>query len=224
MEREEPALPPDSFLLLVPMLTVVDHPLLARAVTTLRDKHTPHGRFRQTLGHAAAILAYEALRTVRTEPVDVETPLERTQGIRLAEEIVVVPVLRAGLGLVDGFVRFVPEARVGHLGMYRDEQTHRPVDYYSNIPPVRGARVYVVDPMLATGGSAAGALSHLKQKGADDLTFVCLVAAPEGVARLHEYHPDVPVVTAALDRELDANAYIRPGLGDAGDRIFGTQA
>ncbi|HIG74598.1 MAG TPA: uracil phosphoribosyltransferase [Bacteroidetes bacterium] len=206
------------------MLTVVDHPLLARAVTTLRDKRTPHGDFRRTLGDAAAILAYEALRSVRTEPTEVETPLETTEGVRLADEVVVVPVLRAGLGLVDGFVRFVPEARVGHLGMYRDEATHRPVDYYSNIPPVRDARVFVVDPMLATGGSAAGALSHLKQRGANHLTFVCLVAAPEGVRRLEEYHPDVPVVTAALDRELDDKAYIRPGLGDAGDRIFGTQA
>lgn len=206
------------------MLTVVDHPLLARAVTTLRDKRTPHGTFRQTLGDAAAILAYEALRTIPTEPLPVETPLETTDGVRLAQEVVVVPVLRAGLGLMDGFLRFVPEARVGHLGMYRDETTHRPVDYYSNIPPVRGARVFVVDPMLATGGSAAGALSHLKQRGADHLTFVCLVAAPEGVKRLGEYHPDVDVITAALDRQLDENAYIRPGLGDAGDRIFGTQA
>ncbi|MEM1055037.1 MAG: uracil phosphoribosyltransferase [Bacteroidota bacterium] len=206
------------------MLTVVDHPLLARALTKLRDKTTPYGRFRQVLGDAASILAYESLRQLRTEPVQVETPLEVTEGAQIADEVVVVPVLRAGLGLVDGFVRFVPEARVGHLGMYRDEATHRPVDYYSNIPPVRDAHVYVVDPMLATGGSAAGALSHLKQKGANHLTFVCLVAAPEGVARLQEYHPDVPIVTAALDRELDANAYIRPGLGDAGDRIFGTHA
>ncbi|OZC02902.1 uracil phosphoribosyltransferase [Rubricoccus marinus] len=204
------------------MLTVVDHPLLARAVTTLRDKTTPHGEFRAVLNDAAAILAYEALRTIPTEKQTVQTPLEETDGVKLAQEVVVVPVLRAGLGLVDGFVRFVPEARVGHLGMYRDETTHRPVDYYSNIPPVRGARVFVVDPMLATGGSAAGALSHLKQRGADHLTFVCLVAAPEGVERLHEFHPDVDIVTAALDRELDDKAYIRPGLGDAGDRIFGT--
>ena len=206
------------------MLTVVDHPLLARAVTALRDKDTPHGEFRRTMGDAAAILAYEALRAVPTEPVEVQTPLETASGARLAQEVVVVPVLRAGLGLMDGFLRFVPEARVGHLGMYRDEATHRPVDYYSNIPPVRGAKVFVVDPMLATGGSAAGALSHLKQRGADDLTFVCLVAAPEGVARLEEYHPDVDIVAAALDRELDGNAFIRPGLGDAGDRIFGTSA
>lgn len=175
------------------------------------------------MNDAASILAYEALRDLELAEEQIETPLEATTGYRLAKEIVVVPVLRAGLGLVDGFIRFVPEARVGHLGMYRDEQTHSPVDYYSNIPnEVEEARVFVVDPMLATGGSAAGALNHLKEQGATDLVFVCLVAAPDGVKRLQEYHPDVHVITAALDRELDDNAYIRPGLGDAGDRIFGT--
>ena len=205
------------------MITVVDHPVLQRAVTRLRDRDTTHGDFRRTLNDAAAILAYEALRSLPVEPVTVRTPLEETAGVRLAREVVVVPVLRAGLGLVDGFVRFVPEARIGHLGMYRDEQTHDPVDYYSNVPThVRDARVFVVDPRLATGGSAAGAINHLKRRGATDLTFVCLVAAPEGVARLAEYNPDVDVFTAALDRELDENAFIRPGLGDAGDRIFGT--
>lgn len=175
------------------------------------------------MGDAASILAYEALRDLELAEESVETPLEQTMGYHLAREIVVIPVLRAGLGMVDGFIRFVPEARVGHLGMYRDERTHKPVDYYSNIPArVSEATVFVVDPMLATGGSAVGALSHLKQQGATDLVFVCLVAAPEGVKRLEENHPDVRVITAALDRELDANAYIRPGLGDAGDRIFGT--
>ena len=205
------------------MLTVVDHPLLKRALTTLRDRDTPYGAFRQTLSDVSSILAYEALRDLPVTETTVTTPLEETAGYRLAREVVVVPVLRAGLGLVDGFVRYVPEARVGHLGMYRDEQSHEPVDYYSNVPAqVKDARVFVVDPMLATGGSAAGAINHLKRRGAADLTFVCLVAAPEGVARLEEYHPDVRIVTAALDRGLDENAFIRPGLGDAGDRIFGT--
>ena len=205
------------------MTTVVDHPLLQRALTRLRDRETTHGDFRRTLNDAAAILAYEALRSLPVEPLTVRTPLEQTEGVHLAREVVVVPVLRAGLGLVDGFVRFVPEARVGHLGMYRDEQTHDPVDYYSNVPAaVREARVFVLDPMLATGGSAAGAINHLKRRGARDITFVCVVAAPEGVRRLAEYHPDVDVFTAAIDRELDENAFIRPGLGDAGDRIFGT--
>ena len=204
------------------LLTVVDHPILRRLLTTLRDKSTPHGDFRRALSDVSAILAYEALRDLPTAPVAVETPLETTEGFRLAQDVVVVPVLRAGLGMADGFVRFVPEARIGHLGMYRDEQTKRPVDYYASIPPMENARVFVVDPMLATGGSAAGAVQHLKRRGARDVRLVCLVAAPEGVKRLAEYHPDVRVVTAALDRELDEHAYIRPGLGDAGDRIFGT--
>ena len=153
----------------------------------------------------------------------IDTPLEPTTGYVLADDVVVVPILRAGLGLVDGFVRFVPEARIGHLGMQRDETTHAPVDYYSKLPPdVAAARVFVVDPMLATGGSATRAIAHLKERGARWFRFVCLVAAPEGVRVLSEAHPEVPIITASLDRELDANAFIRPGLGDAGDRIFGT--
>ncbi len=206
-----------------PFLTVVDHPLLRRDLTILRDRATPHGLFRTTLADAASILAYESLRGLTMRAVDVETPLETTRGELLDEEVVVVPILRAGLGMTEGFVRFVPEARIGHLGMYRDEHTRQPVDYYSNIPGgLDAAHVFVVDPMLATGGSAAGALAHLKRLGATRFTFICLVAAPAGVDALHAAHPDVPIVTAALDRELDAHAYIRPGLGDAGDRIFGT--
>ena len=205
------------------MLTVVDHPLLRRDLTILRDRNTPHGRFRETIGDAAAILAYEAMRDLPLVEKPLETPLEETAGYVLQDDVVVVPVLRAGLGMVDGFVRFIPEARVGHLGMYRDETTHEPVDYYSSIPDsVETGIVFVVDPMLATGGSADGAITHLKKRGATRLRFVCLVAAPEGVRHLEERHPDVDIVTATLDRELDANAYIRPGLGDAGDRIFGT--
>lgn len=204
-------------------LTVVDHPLLKRDLAVLRDRATPHGLFRSTITDAAAILAYEAMRDLEVDEVPVETPLETTTGHRVRDEVIVVPILRAGLGLVDGFIRFLPEARVGHLGMYRDERTHQPVDYYTSVPGgLEAARVFVVDPMLATGGSAAGALSHLKARGARRLTLVCLVAAPEGVQALADAHPDVRIVTAALDRELDAHAYIRPGLGDAGDRIFGT--
>ncbi len=205
------------------MLTVVDHPLLRRDLTILRDRRTPHGQFRKTIGDAAAILAYEAMRDLPLVEEPIMTPLEETAGYHLRDEVVVVPVLRAGLGLVDGFVRFIPEARIGHLGMYRDEETHEPVDYYANIPDtVETGIVFVVDPMLATGGSADGAITHLKRRGAMRLRFVCLVAAPEGVRHLEARHPDVDIVTATLDRELDANAFIRPGLGDAGDRIFGT--
>jgi uracil phosphoribosyltransferase len=204
-------------------VTVVDHVLLRRLLTILRDKETPHGVFRQTLDDAAMILAYEAMRGLRPSEHDVTTPLETAQGISLADEVVIVAILRAGLGLVDGFLRLVPDARVGHLGMYRDEEALRPVGYYENIPSgVADAEVFVVDPMLATGGSATQAISRLKRAGARRIQFTCLVAAPEGVAALREAHPDVPIITAAVDRCLDGNGYIRPGLGDAGDRIFGT--
>jgi len=155
--------------------------------------------------------------------VEIDTPLERTLGHEIAEDVIVVPILRAGLGMIDGFVEFLPEARIGHLGMYRDEETHEPVDYYANIPSgIETAKVIVVDPMLATGGSASGAINHLKALGATDVTLVTLVSAPEGIALVHADHPEVAIVTAVVDRELDSNAYIRPGLGDAGDRIYGT--
>jgi uracil phosphoribosyltransferase len=204
-------------------VTVVDHVLLRRLVSILRDRGTPHGVFRQTLDDAAMILAYEAMRGLRHEDYEVQTPLEGASGTRLTDEVVLVAILRAGLGLVDGFLRLVPDARVGHLGMYRDEEALRPVGYYENIPSgVAQAEVFVVDPMLATGGSSVQAIARMKRAGAQRITFVCLVAAPEGVKALQEAHPEVPILTAALDRELDGNGYIRPGLGDAGDRIFGT--
>ncbi len=205
-------------------LTIVDHPLLKRDLTILRRKDTSHGQFRRTVSNAASILAYEAMREIELREVSIETPLESTTGYEVATQVMVVPILRAGLGMVDGFVRYLPEARVGHLGLQRDEETYRPVDYYSNVPSgVDDAHVFVVDPMLATGGSASHAITHLKEAGGTQFTFACLVAAPEGVNTLAEVHPDVSVVTAALDRELDDNAFIRPGLGDAGDRIFGTR-
>lgn len=205
-------------------LSIVDHPLLKRDLTILRRKDTPHGQFRRTVSNAASILAYEAMREIEMREVSIDTPLESTTGYEVATQVMVVPIMRAGLGMVDGFVRYLPEARVGHLGLQRDEETHRPVDYYSNVPSgVDDAHVFVVDPMLATGGSASRAVEHLKEAGGTQFTFACLVAAPEGVNRLEEEHPDVSVVTAALDRELDDNAFIRPGLGDAGDRIFGTR-
>jgi uracil phosphoribosyltransferase len=207
----------------MPEVTVIDHPLLKRDLTVLRDVRTPHGVFRKTLSDAAAILAYEAMRGLSLAQIPIDTPLEPTVGFALDEEMVVVPILRAGLGMVDGFTRFVPEARIGHLGMYRDETTHQPIDYYSKIPGgLDRARLFVVDPMLATGGSATGAVAHLKAQGGSRFTFVCLVAAPAGIEKLHGTHPDVHIVTATIDRELDDNAYIRPGLGDAGDRFFGT--
>src|SRR4051812_27199864 len=204
-------------------VTVVDHVLLRRLLSILRDKDTPHRVFRETMTDAALILGYEAMRGLRGADISVETPLETTAGVRLADEVFVVAILRAGLGLVDGFLRLVPEARVGHLGMYRDEEALRPVGYYENIPSgVADAEAFVVDPMLATGGSGVQAIARLKRAGAKRLHFVCLVAAPEGVKALREAHPDVSITTATIDRQLDETGYIRPGLGDAGDRIFGT--
>lgn len=204
-------------------LTVVEHPLLQRTLTTLRKHETSHGTFRAAVADAAAMLAYEALRDLAVAETEIETPLEATRGHVLDEGVVVVPIMRAGLGMVDGVTEYVPEARVAHLGMQRDEETHTPVSYYRNLPPgIAAAQVVVVDPMLATGGSAAFALDTLADEGVAQCTFVCLVAAPEGVRRLDQEHPNVSVVTAALDRELDDNAFIRPGLGDAGDRMYGT--
>jgi uracil phosphoribosyltransferase len=204
-------------------LVVVDHPVLADRLTVMRDRNTGHGEFRQALFEASAILAVEAARDLPVSAVEVQTPLESAAGSRLPSEITIVPVLRAGLGMVDGFLRLLPGARVGHVGVYRDEEEHRPVDYYERLPPgLADSHVFVVDPMLATGGSAVHALDRLRAAGAQRLALVCLVVAPEGLAAVEEHHPDVPIWTAAVDRELDENAYIRPGLGDAGDRVFGT--
>lgn len=205
------------------IVQVIEHPILKRDLTVLRDETTPYGVFRKTLSDVSSILAYEALRSLKIKEIDVRTPMEMTTGHVVDENVIVIPILRAGLGMIDGFIRFLPGARVGHLGMYRDEKTHLPVDYYSNIPRgIESAKVIVVDPMLATGGSACGAIEHLKKLGAVDITLVTLVSSPEGIERVNTDHEDVRIVTAVIDRELDENAYIRPGLGDAGDRIFGT--
>jgi uracil phosphoribosyltransferase len=204
-------------------LTVIEHPVLADRLSVLRDRTTSHGEFRQTLFECSAIMAVEVTRELPLREVSIETPLETAVGLRLGDEVTVVPVLRAGLGMVEGFLRLLPDARVGPLGIQRDEDDHVPVDYYERFPPgLPEARVYLLDPMLATGGSAVHALRHLKSSGARRLELVCLVSAPEGVRAVQEAHPDVHIWTAALDRELDENAYIRPGLGDAGDRVFGT--
>ncbi len=204
-------------------LTLVEHPVLADRLSVMRDRETTHGDFRQALYEAAAIMAVEVGRGLPVKEVQIATPLESTKGLRLRDEVAVVPVLRAGLGMVEGFLRLVPDARVGHVGIYRDEEEHVPIDYYERLPPrLPAAHVYVLDPMLATGGSAVHALQKLKQAGAKQLELVCLVAAPEGIKAVQDAHPDVRIWTAAIDRELDENAYIRPGLGDAGDRVFGT--
>ena len=204
-------------------LTVIEHPVLADRLAVMRNRDTTYAEFRQALYEAAAIMAVEVARDLPVKQVEIDTPLERTKGLRLRDEVAVVPVLRAGLGMVEGFLRLLPDARVGHVGIHRDEQEHVPIGYYERLP--RGlpdARVYLLDPMLATGGSAVSALDKLKEAGARQLELVCLVAAPEGLKAVEDEHPGVRIWTAAVDRELDENAYIRPGLGDAGDRVFGT--
>jgi uracil phosphoribosyltransferase len=204
-------------------LVVVDHPVLADRLAVLRSADTTHGQFRQALYEASAILAVEAARELPVTEVSVQTPLETTSGSRLPAEIAVVPVLRAGLGMVEGFLRLLPDARVGHLGMQRDEEELTPRDYYERLPAqLSDAYVYLLDPMLATGGSAVHALDRLREAGAERLALICLVAAPEGLAAVEAAHPDVTIWTAAVDRQLDERGYIRPGLGDAGDRVFGT--
>jgi len=204
-------------------IITVQHTVLADRLTLMRDRATPHGIFRQAVYEASAIMAVEVARDLPALEVEIETPLEPTRGQRIRDEVAVVPVLRAGLGMVEGFLRLLPDARVGHLGIQRDHTDHEPIDYFERLPPGLGeTRVYVLDPMLATGGSAVRALHHLKRAGARQLQLVCLVAAPEGLRALEAEHPDVVIWTAAIDRELDENAYIRPGLGDAGDRVFGT--
>ena len=206
-------------------VNVVSHAVLDDRLAVLRDEVTPHGAFRQALHEASAILAIEATRDLPTVQRSVQTPLEEADASRLEAQIIIVPVLRAGLGMVEGFLRLLADARVGHLGMQRDEDTLEPTGYFERLPPGMGeAHVFLLDPMLATGGSAVAALDRLKANGARRLRLICLVAAPEGVEAVHDVHPDVAIWTAALDRQLDEHGYIRPGLGDAGDRVFGTTA
>lgn len=207
----------------MPELRVVDHPLLANRVAVLRNEATDRAGFRRALRAAAVLLAVEATRDLATVQGRVTTPLEETDATWIAGDVVLVPVLRAGLGMLDAFLDVVPEARVGHIGLERDEVSLQPRRYFERLPEeVPVARTLVLDPMLATGGSAVHALQALREAGARELALVVLVAAPEGVAAVQEAHPDVPIYTAVLDRELDADGFIRPGLGDAGDRVFGT--
>ena len=205
-------------------LYVFDHPLIQHKVTILRDKRTGHKEFRELVEELAMLMAYEVTRDLHLKKVNIRTPLEKTTGGIVAQPVVLVPILRAGLGLVGGFVEVIPDARVGHIGLYRDEDTLRPVDYYFKVPRnLRRALVLVLDPMLATGGSGSAAISYLKEKGARTIRFVSLVAAPEGVRTITKAHPDVKIFTCSLDRKLNDRGYILPGLGDAGDRMFGTE-
>ncbi|NIQ59857.1 MAG: uracil phosphoribosyltransferase [Gammaproteobacteria bacterium] len=208
-----------------PNLIVVEHPLIQHKLAVLRSRDTSKKTFRELVDEVSMLMGYEATKDLPLEPVEVETPLERTTAYMVGgKKLTLVPILRAGLGMVEGMLRLMPSVRVGHIGLYREHDTLRPVHYYFKIPPEPEARDFIVlDPMLATGGSASAAVRFLKDHGAIRVRLVCLVAAPEGVRRMLDDHPDVQVYTAALDRELDEHGYILPGLGDAGDRLFGTR-
>lgn len=205
-------------------LHIIDHPLIQHKLTIMRDKNTSTKDFRELLDEIALLMGYEVTRDLPLEDVEVETPLCTATMKRIAgKKLAVVPILRAGLGMVDGLLRLVPSARVGHIGLYRDPETHEPVEYYCKMPPdVEERLVIIVDPMLATGGSAADAITMVKRRGAKNIRLLCLVGAPEGVAKVQASHPDVDIYLASLDERLNDHAYILPGLGDAGDRIFGT--
>ncbi len=204
-------------------LHVIDHPLIKRDITLLRDKTTTNEDFRIVLRRLTLLMVNEVTKDLRLGPKSVETPLEVAAGYSVADEIILVPVLRAGLGMLDAYLSVIPNANVGHIGLYRDEATLKPVDYYAKFPPnLSESVVIIIDPMLATGGSASAAVSYLKDREAKNIRLNCIVAAPEGVCRLEKDHPEVRIFAAVLDRELNANGYILPGLGDAGDRIFGT--
>jgi uracil phosphoribosyltransferase len=208
-----------------PNLTVLDHPLIKHKLHVLRDRRTPVKDFRDLVAEIAMLMAYEVTKGLPTEPVEFDTPLEHMTGEKVAgKKLALVPVLRAGLGMVDGILRLVPAARVGHIGLYRDHETLQPVDYYFKVPSGREQRdFFLLDPMLATGGSAVAACTTLKKAGARSIRLLCIVAAPEGVQKMLDAHPDVPIFVAALDRQLNDNGYILPGLGDAGDRLCGTR-
>lgn len=204
---------------------VLDHPLIQHKLTIIRDKNCGTREFREVVNEIAELMAYEVSRDMPLEDVQVETPITITTKKSLTgKKVVIVPILRAGLGMVDGILELIPAAKVGHVGMYRDEETLKPVEYFVKMPENMESReIFVVDPMLATGGSAIMAVDALKKRGAVTIKFVCLVAAPEGVKALRAAHPDIDIFAAALDDHLNENGYIVPGLGDAGDRLFGTK-
>jgi uracil phosphoribosyltransferase len=201
----------------------IDHPVIQTKLTELREFATEHRKFRALLNEIASLMVYEVTRDWPTSPRPIQTPLERMTGQVLSRKVTLVPILRAGLGMAEGVLRLLPDARMGHLGVYRDEKTLEPVSYYQKLPPdIADTEVLLIDPMLATGGSGSAAVEFLKKAGVKSMKFVCLVAAPEGIQALHAHHPEVPIYCAAIDRQLNEKGYILPGLGDAGDRIFGT--
>ena len=205
-------------------LFISEHPLIKNKMSILRNKETGTKEFKELIGESTMLLTYEATRDLPLEEIDVETPVATAHCEKLATDVVIVPILRAGIGMVDGMTSLIPTAKVGHIGLYRDPETLKPVEYYSKVPSnIAESEVFLVDPMLATGGSAEAALQFLKEKGAKKITMICIVAAPEGVQSLQKNHEDVDIYTAVFDSRLNDHGYIVPGLGDAGDRIFGTK-
>ena len=204
---------------------ILDHPLLQHKISMLRDKNTGTNEFRKLVSEIAMLEAFEALSDLPTEEIEIETPIEKCMTpVISGRKMAVIPILRAGLGMVDGILSLVPTAKVGHIGLYRDPDSHEPQEYYCKLPdPIEERTILVVDPMLATGGSGSDALRLIKEHGGVNIKFMCIIAAPEGLDRLHRDHPDVQIYVGHLDRELNEHAYICPGLGDAGDRIFGTK-
>ena len=204
---------------------IMDHPLIQHKISLIRDKNTGTNEFRKMIEEIAILMGYEALRDLPLEDVEVETPIEACKTPMIAgKKLAVVPVLRAGLGMVNGITTLVPSAKIGHIGLYRDPETHEPVEYYCKLPAdIDKRQIFVVDPMLATGGSASAAIDFIKQRGGKNIIFMCLIAAPEGIEVLQKAHPDVDIFIAAKDECLNENAYILPGLGDAGDRLYGTK-
>nr|MBQ6241068.1 uracil phosphoribosyltransferase [Lachnospiraceae bacterium] len=206
-------------------VTILTHPLIKHKITMLRDVNTGTNEFRKLIEEIATLMGYEALRDLPLKDVEVTTPLETCMSPMIAgRKLAIVPILRAGLGMVQGILNLTPTAKVGHIGLYRDPETHEPVEYYCKLPsPIEERTIVVLDPMLATGGSAVDAIMQIKKHGGRTIKFMCIIAAPEGLQKLHEEHPDVQIYVGNLDRELNEHAYICPGLGDAGDRIFGTK-
>ena len=206
-----------------PNATILRHPLIEHKLAILRNRDTDNKHFRKTLNELSYLLVYEITRDLALQPVRIQTPLAPCDAQQLAEQVLLVPILRAGLGMVDGILDLIPSAKVGHVGVYRDEQTLRPVEYYCKLPPgAETMRVFLLDPMLATGGSLAYAIDRLKERGIRQITVVSILAAPEGLAALHAAHPDAKIYVAMLDEKLNDQGYILPGLGDCGDRLFGT--
>ena len=204
---------------------VMDHPLIQHKISLLRDKKTGTNEFRQLVEEIAMLMGYEALHDLPLEDREIETPIETCMTPMIAgKKLAIVPILRAGLGMVSGITALTPTAKIGHIGMYRNEKTHEPVEYFCKLPsPIELRTIVVLDPMLATGGSGCDAVDLIKARGGRKIKFVCIIAAPEGIKKLHERHPDVEIYIGHVDRQLNENAYILPGLGDAGDRIFGTK-